>query len=95
MIPKLFSRAAAATAAEGLGILSLIGQFELGQDEENLPEEVPVSSTCIASIGFDGESVITVTFHRGGTYAYAGSRDLFEMFKAARSKGQFFNQWLR
>lgn len=90
----LFSLAAAALEAEGAGFLGMIGRLALEEDE-SLPEVVPVASSAISEIGFDGTSVVTVTFHRGGTYAYAGSRDLFEAFKLAPSKGQFFNQYLR
>lgn len=69
-------------------VQSLIGDKEI-DELENI--EVPVSSSCIRSIGYRGDDVITVTFIRGGTYSYDGDKATFAAFVAAPSKGEFFN----
>lgn len=66
------------------------------EDNEDLEEiEVPVDSTAISALGWRGDGVITVTFRRGGVYSFAGSKELFDAFVAAPSKGAFFNQNFR
>jgi len=63
------------------------------KDPDDLEEEtVPVSSSAIRTIGWRSDGVITVEFNRGGTYSYAGSRELFDAFISAPSKGVFFNE---
>lgn len=77
-----------------IGRLIAAGVVESLTDEalEDLQfAEVPVSSSCIRSIGYRSDGVITVDFVRGGTYSYAGSRELFDAFLLAPSKGEFFN----
>ena len=84
-----------------MAILGVIGRLIGPGLVESLTEEaidelehveIPVSgSSCISSIGYRGDGVISVTFIRGGTYNYEGSRELFLAFAAAGSKGQFFN----
>lgn len=61
----------------------------LKSDEEDIT--IPVSSSCIRSIGWRSDGTITVDFIRGGTYSYEGSKELFLAFAAAGSKGEFFN----
>lgn len=56
---------------------------------------VPVVSSCIMSIGTDGERLL-VEFVRAGTYVYGhGSAKLFDQLLAARSKGKFVNSILK
>ena len=62
---------------------------DLGDKFEEI--EIPVSSSCIRSIGYRSGDIITVNFIRGGEYHYEGSKDLFMAFAAAPSKGGFFN----
>ena len=54
----------------------------------------PVSSTSIAAIGYNaaGET-LEVEFVTGRVYRYRGvEADVFEDFRAASSKGTFFNE---
>jgi hypothetical protein len=53
----------------------------------------PVSSSTIAAIGYDEETgTLEVEFVSGTVYRYRGvSQDVFEDFRAALSKGRFFN----
>ena len=53
-----------------------------------------VSSSAIRQISWKDEQ-ITVVFNRGGTYSYPGSRELYQDFVSAPSKGQYFNQYIR
>lgn len=85
-----------------MAILGVIGRLIGTGIVESLTDEaldeleqitVPVSSSCIRSIGWRSDGVITVEFIRGGSiiYSYEGSRELFAAFVVARSKGEFFN----
>jgi len=66
------------------------------EDHDDLEEiTIPVDSTAIRTIGWRGDGVITVDFVRGGLYSFAGTKDLFDAFAAAPSKGAFFNQHFR
>jgi hypothetical protein len=57
----------------------------------------PVSSSVIAAIGYDEESeTLELEFLSGAVYRYRGvGPDLYETFRAARSKGTFFNERIR
>lgn len=52
----------------------------------------PVSSSNIASIGYDDStSALFVQFNHGGTYKYSGvPHDVYEDFLSAGSPGSFF-----
>jgi hypothetical protein len=56
-----------------------------------------VSSSMIAAIGYDEErETLEVEFIAGYVYRYFGiSPDVFEGFRAARSKGAFFNRHIK
>ena len=71
------------------GLAAIRAGYEEHEDLEDVT--IPVASDAISAIGWRGDGVITVTFHRGGTYTYEGTRDMFEAFLAAPSKGRFFN----
>ena len=60
-------------------------------------ERVPVSSSNIASIGYDPTiQTLEVEFLSGGTYQYFGVPDyIYESFLNAGSKGSFFHQQIR
>lgn len=81
----LFGRLMTAAAAGSL----IDGLKEKGEELEEIT--VPVSSSCIVSIGWQTGDLITVTFKRGGSYYYEGSKELFTAFINAPSKGSFFN----
>jgi hypothetical protein len=57
----------------------------------------PVSSSSIASIGFDDDSeTLEIEFVSGTVYRYLGvSQDVFEAFRTAPSKGTFFNAHIK
>jgi len=57
----------------------------------------PVSSSSIASIGFDADTeTLEVEFVSGRIYRYHDvERDLFEDFRNAPSKGTFFNEHIK
>jgi hypothetical protein len=57
----------------------------------------PVSSTMIAAIGYDEEAeALEVEFVSGAVCRYRGiSPDLYEDFRAAPSKGKFFNRYIK
>ena len=56
-----------------------------------------VSSSVIAAFGYDEErEVLEVEFASGAVYRYLNvSLDVFEDFRAARSKGRFFNEQIK
>jgi hypothetical protein len=60
-------------------------------------ERVPVSSTNIASIGYDPSTqILEVEFLSGGIYQYFGVPDyIYESFLNAGSKGSFFHEQIR
>ena len=70
------------------------GILALGDDVTEDLEEVtiPVSSTAIRTITWRGDGVIIVEFNQRGTYTFEGTRELFDAFVTAPSKGTFFNQ---
>lgn len=57
----------------------------------------PVSSSSIASIGFDDDSeTLEVEFVSGSVYRYRGvSQAVFDAFRTAPSKGTYFNAHIR
>jgi hypothetical protein len=57
----------------------------------------PVSSGMIAAIGYDeGSETLEVEFHSGAVYRYLGVEpDVHEDFRAAPSKGAFFNAHIK
>jgi KTSC domain len=82
----------AARIAKGIGLLRLLDTGEADEHEDMI---VPVASTAISAIGWRKDGIISVTFHRGGTYTYDGDYELFQAFLAAPSKGQFFNSYFK
>ncbi len=60
-------------------------------------ERNPVSSSQIASVGFDRENkVLEVEFHNGGVYHYEGvPEDMADAFVKAPSMGQFLHQHIK
>ena len=60
-------------------------------------ERVPVSSSNIASIGFDpGSQTLEVEFLSGTIYQYFGVPDyVYDSFLNSGSKGSFFNHEIR
>lgn len=76
-------------------IWALYGRTLGESPQDATPDEsLSVDSSCITQIGYRAaDSVITITFKRGGTltYDYAGSPELWQQFKDAPSKGAFFN----
>ena len=57
-------------------------------------DRTPVSSTELASVGYDeATSVLEVEFQKGGIYQYFGVPvEVYEQLIAASSKGSYFNQ---
>jgi KTSC domain len=60
-------------------------------------EREAISSTNVASIGYDEQTeTLEVEFLNGSIYQYFNvGADLFEQLKAAPSKGQFLNTYIR
>jgi hypothetical protein len=56
-----------------------------------------ISSTNVASLGYDAQSeTLEVEFLNGSIYQYFNvGLDLYEQLKAAPSKGQFLNTYIR
>ncbi len=56
-------------------------------------ERIPVSSSNIASVGYDVETqTLEVEFLHGGIYQYFGVPvEIYEAFMGASSHGQFFH----
>jgi hypothetical protein len=56
-----------------------------------------VASESIAAIGYDEETgVLEVEFVSGAVYRYRDvPQDVYENFRQARSKGAFFNRYIR
>jgi hypothetical protein len=59
-----------------------------------MPEMYPVSSSSIAAVGYDAESLtVYVQFHNGSTYAYKGvPAHEFENLRTASSIGAYLNR---
>ncbi len=59
-------------------------------------ERTPVTSSSIASIGYDPtEKVLEVEFHHGGVFQYFDvPGEEYEAFRAADSIGRYFTQHL-
>lgn len=60
-------------------------------------ERTPVSSSNLASVGYDeGPQTLEVQFNRGTVYQYFGvPKVLYELLMVASSVGQFFNANIR
>lgn len=71
-----------------------VGRALSGDEEAERPLSTDVRSTAISNVSWKDE-VITVTFHRGGTYDYPGSRELYLDFISAPSTGAYFNQHIK
>lgn len=99
VVPLAAGAAAALTAEAALEGAELSGSLKrlLGGliKEGDTEIMVPVSSSAIAAIGYHVGDIITVQFHRGGTYDYPGSEATFIAFLLSPSKGQFFNNHFR
>ncbi|QLL89888.1 KTSC domain-containing protein [Aeromonas caviae] len=56
-----------------------------------------VSSSNIMSVGYDsGSETLEIEFKSGAVYQYYNvSEHLYEQFKAAPSKGQFFHMYIK
>ena len=60
-------------------------------------EMIPVSSTDLASIGYDIDTAtLRVEFLKGGYYEYyAVPNEIFEGLLSASSKGKYFNEFIK
>jgi len=60
-------------------------------------DRIPVSSTDLASVGYDVESsVLEVEFHKSGIYQYFGvAADVHDQLISASSKGRYFNEVIK
>jgi len=60
-------------------------------------DRTPVSSSNVASIGYDEETqTLEIEFLSGGVYQYSGVPiDVYESLMAAGSKGSFFHKEIR
>src|SRR5262245_30509568 len=91
---------AAEAGGETIGTeLSTLARLALGESVGEEPGQsqitIPVSSEAIRAIGYHAAGIITVDFHRGGSYDYPGTEDMFIAFLAAPSKGRWFSEHLR
>ena len=59
-----------------------------------MPDMQPVSSSNIASIGYDSDNqIVYINFLNGSTYAYKGVPEQeFESLRTASSVGSYFNR---
>ncbi len=62
-----------------------------------MPEMIPVESSNIEAIRYDAiEQKLFVRFKTGRLYSYQGvSKDIFDEFMAAESKGRYFVQHIK
>ncbi len=62
-----------------------------------LPEMKPVSSSTLASVGYDkGEKSLYVTFKNGSTYVYKGvPKNLHDSLISSPSTGSFLAQMVK
>lgn len=60
-------------------------------------ERVPVSSTNLASVGYDASSaVLEVEFNHGGVYQYSGvPEEIHQGLMCAGSHGTYFDQFIK
>jgi hypothetical protein len=62
---------------------------------KNMINKQAIISSNVASAGWDNE-VMEVSFKSGGTYRASGvSKNAYDLFMAAQSKGKHFNQILK
>lgn len=56
-------------------------------------ERIPVSSSNLASVGYDADSqTLEIEFHNGGVYQYAGVPESeYEGLMGAESQGRYFH----
>lgn len=60
-------------------------------------ERIPVSSSNLASVGYDPCcAVLEVEFNHGGVYQYSGvPEEIFQGLMSAGSHGTFFSQFVK
>jgi len=60
-------------------------------------ERTPVSSSNLASVGYDvGSAVLEVEFNHGGVYQYSGvPEDVYLGLMNAGSHGKYFDQYVK
>lgn len=60
-------------------------------------ERIPVVSSCIASVGYDPESLtLEIEFNHGAVYQHSGvPQEEYEAFMASDSKGAYYNACLK
>ena len=76
-----------------MGILDIVQEIA-GSDSPGL-QMIPVASSNVAAIGFDGKETIYVAYNNGSTYAYYNqSQEMFDAFLSAPSKGKFRHAFL-
>jgi KTSC domain len=65
--------------------------------EEKVMNRDPVSSSNLASVGYDEQSqTLEVEFAGGSVYQYYNvGKELFDQFMTAPSKGQFLSTYIR
>ncbi|BET57741.1 KTSC domain-containing protein [Geobacter sp. 60473] len=60
-------------------------------------ERIPVSSSNLASVGYDASSaVLEVEFNHGGIYQYSGvPEEIYHSLMSAGSHGTYFDQFVK
>jgi hypothetical protein len=60
-------------------------------------ERIPVSSSNLASVGYDPSSaVLEVEFNHGGIYQYNGvPEEIYQSLMSAGSHGTYFDQFIK
>ena len=95
-LPFLGIGVAAARLYGGRAALGRIGGVALGREIGDALEEQPVTlrvdSSFIREISWFPGDTLVVQMHTGKEWSYSCSRDIFEEFARAPSKGKYFNQ---